>query len=69
MEKTHIKAKSEEMARFISGIRSSDVGIVLQYGCNAQYLNDCFECAKKKPKENCYRTWLEGKSNMSNLIF
>lgn len=57
----------EEMARFISGIRSGDIGINLQYACNAQYLNECFECAKKKPEENCYRTWLESKSNMSNL--
>ena len=59
----------EEMARFISGIRSGDVGIALQYACNAQFLNECFECAKKKPKENCYRKWLENKSYMSNLTF
>lgn len=59
----------EEMARFISGIRSGDVGIALKYACNAQFLNECFECAKNKPEENCYRTWLESKSYMSNLTF
>lgn len=57
----------EEMAKFISGIRSGDIGIALQYACNAQFLNECFECAKDKPEGNCYRKWLEGKSNISNL--
>ena len=57
----------DEMARFISGIKSGEVGIPLQYACNAEFLNECVECTKEKPEDNCYKMWLEGETTISEL--